>query len=301
MTPSRARGLLLAGLTSLLWGTVPVAVKIALPGFSPARLSFVRLLAGGALLGAVVRGFRRDARPPLAAAALGGLGLAANYALFAWGVALEGAGTSQILIQLASLFLVVLSVALLGERPSPRQYAGAALAVGGAVLVKCGAASGGERGPWGVVVLMVAGLSWACYAVVHKRLGRTHRSGGSMTWILLAAGLFSAPAAALAPRQVPDAVEIGAAAFLVINTVIAYWAFAEALRHVDASEAAVVTTLGPVFTVIALALAQGVGWGRIGSEPLTWNKLLGAGGVVAGVMLVVTSRRKPGRVPPVPS
>ena len=54
MTPSRPRGILLATTTAVLWGTVPVAGKIALGGISAPVLSSLRLLLAAAFIAAVL-------------------------------------------------------------------------------------------------------------------------------------------------------------------------------------------------------------------------------------------------------
>ena len=51
---NRALGLFLAVLTSVLWGLVPLAGKIALPGITAATLSATRLFLGSLFLALVI-------------------------------------------------------------------------------------------------------------------------------------------------------------------------------------------------------------------------------------------------------
>ena len=65
MPTSRTRGLLLATLTSVLWGTVPIAGKVALGGITAPALSSLRLLLAGAFVAMLLaRGSRNPFRRP---------------------------------------------------------------------------------------------------------------------------------------------------------------------------------------------------------------------------------------------
>ena len=43
--------------------------------------------------------------------------------------------------------------------------------------------------------------------------------------------------------RTPDPVQWTAIAYLCVNTVVAYWSFAESLRHIDASTAAAISSV----------------------------------------------------------
>lgn len=295
MERSTARGVLLAGVAALVWGTVPIGGVIALPGMSAPILSALRLTLAGLFLMVVLasrRGRAAFARPPRLIC-VAALGLGGNYVLYMWGVERSGAGTSQVLIQTAPLFLILLSVVALGERMSRRQVLGAVTAFAGVTLVSWREAAGEPRTALGVVLVLMAALTWAVYAVAHKRLGREHDAGGTMMWIFLLAALVALPGALIEPWRTPDGVQGAAIAYLCMNTVVAYWSFAESLRHIEASTAAVIATLGPVVTLGALAVTNRMDQGRVPYEALSTLKLGGAALVVAGVVLAVTARRAP--------
>jgi drug/metabolite transporter (DMT)-like permease len=223
------------------------------------------------------------------------VGLAGNYALYMLGLERAGAATTQVLIQVAPLFLILLGIFWLRERPRPRQLAGAFVALTGLFLVSW--ASGrtdnvlaGQKA-LGVAFVVGSALSWGFYAAVHKRLGESHASGTTMMWIFLMASALLAPTMALEPARSPDGIQMAATAYLCVNTIVAYWCFAEALRHADATIIAVITTLGPIVTLLLLALNNHLGWTRIGYEELTAGKLAGAALVLGGVVLAITGRR----------
>lgn len=298
---NRSLGVLLATLTSVLWGTVPLAGKVALPGITASSLSVLRLSIATVFLLAMMRWrtgtpIRTLLAPPPRLVYLAAIGLACNYAFYMLGLERAGAATSQVLIQLAPLFLLLLGIVWLRERPRPRQLAGAALALSGLVLVSW-ASSGGAFAhsgtlAAGIACIVFSALTWGFYAAAHKRLGEQHSAGRTMMWIFALAALALAPTIPFEPARHADAVQGWAIAYLCVNTIVAYWAFAESLRHIEASVVAVITTLGPVVTFALVALNNHwLGWERIGYEPLGPGKLMGAALVVSGVLLAVTRTR----------
>ncbi|MFQ5844155.1 MAG: DMT family transporter [Planctomycetota bacterium] len=295
---NRALGFLLALVTSVLWGTVPLAGKVALPGITAATLSVLRLLLAGLCLALFLgcrgsTGLRRLLARPPSLVYLAALGLACNYVCYMLGLERAGAATTQVLIQLAPLFLILLSVVWLGERPRPRQMVGAALALTGLFVVSSASHGAGAHGGQlntGMALVVFSALTWGVYAAAHKRLGEEHTSGATMMWIFLLASLAIAPTIPLEAARRPDGVQALAIAFLCLNTVVAYWSFAESLRHIEAWIVAVITTLGPVVTLGLVAISNRLGWERIGYEQLGPGKLAGAALVLGGVVLAVATR-----------
>jgi drug/metabolite transporter (DMT)-like permease len=283
---NRNFGLLLAAITSVLWGTVPLAGKVALAGIGPSALSSLRLICAGIFV-ALILGRRRGglrslfSRPP-ALIYLATLGLACNYICYMLGLERAGAGTTQVLIQLAPLFLILLSVFWLKERPTQRQILGAAVALAGVVLVswdpgRADAALMPER-TIGIALVLVSGLAWGLYAAAHRRLGERFASGRTMTWIFVFSALLIAPTVPFEDARHPDSVQLLAIVYLCANTVAAYWCFAESLRHIEAS-------------VVAVIVTNRLGWERVGYEALTPWKLAGGALVVCGVIVAVAAAR----------
>ena len=289
----RLRGLVLATITSVLWGTVPVAGKIALGGMSAPLLSVLRLLLAGLVLAALLGRSRfRSGMRPSRLVALAALGLGANYVFYMWGLEHAGAGTSQVLIQTAPLFLILLGIFVLGERPSPWEWAGIAGATFGVLLVSWEETSELSGSALGIGLVLVSALTWAVYAVAHKRLGRDHASGGTMCWIFLLSAVVVAPTVPFAPVRSADPAQVAAIVFLCVNTFVAYWCFAEALRHIPATTAAVLATLGPAITFGLLAFTNRMDQDYVPYEEITAVKIGGAVLVVGGVVLAVVLPRR---------
>jgi drug/metabolite transporter (DMT)-like permease len=292
VTRSRTRGLLLATVASVTWGTVPVAGTIALGGITAPLLCSIRLLVATAFLALVLtrRGVRPFRRPPRLVY-LAAIGLAANYLFYMWGLERAGAATSQVLIQTAPLSLIVLGVAWLRERLTVRQIVGGLVALAGVFLVSWDDAVGLPHRGLGVLLILVASFTWGVYGAAHRRLGDKHASGPTMMWIFLLAALVTVPFAFTEVLRRPDPVHLAAIAYLCLNTIVAYWSFAESVRHIDASVAAVILTLGPVVTFGLLLVTNRLDQDYIPKEPLTALKIAGAALVISGVCAAVTARR----------
>jgi drug/metabolite transporter (DMT)-like permease len=296
-SPNRTKGVVLACLTATIWGTVPFGGKLALEGISAPALSVVRLLSAGLFIAFVVarrqgswKALRR-VPPPLVW--LAALGLAGNYSAYMYGLDLVSQTLAQVLIQMAPLFLILLSVVILGERPVKGHWVGTALATVGFVSVSLDGKPWGEvmgsTTATGIALLLLAAVTWAVYAVCHKRLGKEMDSGVTLSWIFLLAALLTAPVAMGEKAPEPDGVVLAAIGYLILNSVVAYWAFAESLRHVEASLVAVICTFAPVVTVTLSAAFNALGWERMPHDPLTLWKVGGAGLVVTGVALAVSA------------
>lgn len=111
-----------------------------------------------------------------------------------------------------------------------------------------------------------------------------------MMWIFFLSAVVTLPTIGLDDWRSPDTVQGLAIAYLCINTIVAYWSFAESLRHIAASTAAVIATLGPVVTFGVLAVTNHLPASRIPHEPLSLFKLGGAALVLLGVILAVRAK-----------
>ena len=290
----RAKGVLLATLTAVLWGTVPVAGKVALGGMAAGPLSVLRLVVAGLALALLLkhRGQKPFATKPPKLVYLCAIGLGLNYLGYMGGLEYAGAGTSQVLIQTAPLFLIGLGILVLKERPTLKQLVGAGLAFAGVLLVSWREMELGEEGMLGVGLILFSAITWAVYAVAHKQLGKTHAAGGTMMWIFLLAGVVVLPACLGAPWREADAVEVWSIVYLCVNTLAAYWAFAEAIRHISATTAAIIATLGPAVTFGMLAVTNRMDQPYVPYEPITLVKMIGSVLVVGGVVLAVARRNR---------
>src|SRR5579883_2057449 len=113
-------GVVLALLAGALWGLTPVATKVALDGFSPEFLCFVRLILAAVifriLAGRGARWFVPDKWTWLA-----GVGLGADFFLYNYGVQRTAASVAGLVINIEVLSTIVFAVWILGERLNARR------------------------------------------------------------------------------------------------------------------------------------------------------------------------------------
>jgi drug/metabolite transporter (DMT)-like permease len=291
----RARlGFLLSFTTMLLWGVLPLALKVALVSMDPYTLTWYRFLASALLLGGVLAHRRR--LPSLGRLARSGwalLGVAtvfltANYLWYLIGLRYTTPANSQVLIQLAPVLLALGGLLVFRERFAHLQWLGfGVLLLGLCTFVRdqvgVGVVAPGEY-YFGSLLVALAALTWAIYGLAQKQLLRWLAPQAIMVCIYAGCAALLSPFST--PRQILDmnALEIGMLAFCALNTLVAYGTFSEALMHWEASRVGAVLALTPVVTIAAGSAATGL-WPRLATVAVSPLGLLGAGLVVLGSLL----------------
>ncbi|MGY3016329.1 drug/metabolite transporter (DMT)-like permease [Pseudomonas sp. TE6283] len=290
------QGLLLALLTALLWGILPIKLKQVLQVMDPVTVTWYRLSVSGGLLFAWLAANRR--LPSFSRLGIKGKGLVAvavaglvgNYVLYLVGLNLLSPGTAQLVVQLGPVLLLVASVFVFKERFSLGQGLGlVVLLVGFALffnqrleelLTSLGTYT------TGVLTIILATSIWVFYALSQKQLLTVWNSQQVMMVIYLCCALLLTPwvqpleALQLSPLQ----------GWLLLacclNTLVAYGAFAEALAHWEASRVSATLALTPLVTFVAVALAAWLWPDYVHAEQINGLGYVGAVTVVLGSALV---------------
>jgi drug/metabolite transporter, DME family len=286
MTHAPMRGVLMVLLAALCWGTTGTAQSFAPPTLSAYWVGALRLLASAVFFAAVLlatRSLGGLSRLPWRGVVLAGAGMAAyNLAFFA-GVRATGVAVGTAVALGSGPIWAGLLQALGGQRPPLRWWAGTALAVAGGVLM----VAGGDRGAaqpvtaLGLGLCLLAGLSYAVYALVNKRLVTAADPSQVTFAVFTLAALMALPmAVAIAGPVHLTARDALVAAYLgVVATGVAYLLFSHALRHISAATGVTLALAEPVtaFVLAVLVVGERPGW-------------LAAGGgllVLAGLLVVV--------------
>lgn len=261
-------GLLLALTTAVLWGILPIALKILLEVFSATTITAIRFLVAAIIVG-IWLGLRgklpelRLIRQPRIAAlmAIAIVGLLLNYILYLSGLNNLTAETAQTLIQLAPFLMMLGGIILFKERLLLWQQVGAYLLVVGLMLffnerlLTLLLEVGSET--WGVLLVIVAAITWAAYALAQKQL-LVHYSSKQIMYLIYVAGTLAfIPVSDFQPVAVLSLLQWSLLLFCCLNTVIAYGAFAEALHHWEASKVSAVLAITPLITILS---ANVVAW-----------------------------------------
>lgn len=285
-------GLLYAGITALAWGLLPIALKVMLRHLDPYTITWFRFLVSALATGAWLAAYgglprlgRLDGRGRLLLV-LAVLGLTGNYVLYLVGLSFITPGAAQVLIQLAPMFLLLGGLLVFGERFGRRQWLGFAVLVAGLLLFFHDRLESlaTVTGPFarGILLLLLAAVTWAVYALAQKGLGGRMSSQGILLVIYAAASLLLLPAAAPAALGGLTPWAWFLLAFCSVNTLVAYGSFGEALRHWEASRISAVLAVTPLLTLAFSALIEALPVGYHGGEQVDALSLAGAGLVVAG-------------------
>jgi drug/metabolite transporter (DMT)-like permease len=188
-----------------------------------------------------------------------GVAFGAMTGLYLAAIKMTTAANAIYLQYTATLWVIPLGMAFLGERPGRRALAGVGLAmVGIAIIVARG--YDGRPDEWkGVVLGLASGVSFAVIATGMRGLREhdpmwlsvVYNLMGTLTlgaWLMLAGRGVAVPTA-------------GQAAFLavfgIVQMAIPYVLFARGLRDIGAAEAALIALVEPILAPIWVALALG--------------------------------------------
>ncbi|MGW1818173.1 DMT family transporter [Streptomyces sp. NPDC002125] len=290
--------LLALAATVLLWATAFPAIRVALDGYGPAQLSFLRLAVASLGLAAVAPslGVRRPARTDLWRIALaGGAGMSAYQLLLNWGEIHVPAGTASLIVATVPAMSAVLAACFLGERFTPAKTGGSLVALAGAALVAVsGKESGYTAAAWAV---LAAACSQAVYNLTIKPLLRRYTGLEVASYAMWAGTAFLVPFAPGAIRAALDAPAGATAAVVFLGLLpsaagFVVWGYAVARLSVTAATAA-------LYLVPPVTLAASYLW--LGEQPRPLA-ILGGLVTIAGLILLNKRPRATKHIPaPYPS
>ena len=187
----------------------------------------------------------------------------------------------------AALWFRVLARLVLGEDLTPRRLLGAALTFAGVIMVAASAGDTAASGSLlGNVLIMIAGVTWATYAVAQRRAARRSNVSQLLSPIFVVATLVSALALA-APGawhdpggSRPTAMLLAAVA---VSTVAPYLLYSHGQELLDVVVLTIVLASTPVFAV-------GLSW-LLRGEVSTWQMVAGGVVILAGIVVVALERR----------
>jgi len=294
-------GFTMALTTAVLWGMLPIALKVVLTGMDAWTITWWRLAASMIGLGAFLAW--RGQLPRLQDAGRAGLmllgvalvTLIANYILYLVALDHTTPSVAQVVIQLAPLLLLLGGVFVFHERFAARQWLGF-IVLGAGLLLFFNhrlpeLARPTEGLGLGVILMVAAAVAWAIYGLAQKQL-LLHFTARQVLWMLyVGASIALLPTATPAAILNLDGMQVGMLAFCCANTLIAYGAFGEALHYWDVSRVSAVLSTAPLFTIGSMWLVEHAGFGLLAPEGLNTLSIVGALAVVAGSMTSALAAR----------
>ncbi|WP_309731497.1 DMT family transporter [Chamaesiphon sp. OTE_75_metabat_556] len=289
-------GLGLSLITVILWGLVPITLAIVLKKLDVYTINWFRFVTAFILLGCYL--VKQKNLPklsqlrtvPIYLFAIAILGLMGNYIFFVMGLKATSPSHAEVLIQLAGVFLSLGGLLIFKERYTRYQWLGVGILITGFIgffseQLKV-LATDSDRYINGSIMLIIAGITWAIYALIQKQL-LTRLDSTHIMWVIYGAcGLLFWTVAKPQTLLQLNAIEWSALIFCGLNTVIAYGAFAESLQHWEASRVSAILALAPIFTIVSMSLMAWLAPGLVTPEHLTALGLVGAILVVTGSMSI---------------
>lgn len=289
------KGFALSLVAAIMWGMLPVALKEVLSGMDATTIVWFRFLAAGVVLWIWLAATRQLPRLRTAARRtqgfllLASIGLCANYFFFSFSLNFVNGETSEAVIQLSTLFLILGGVVIYKEPFLAVQKFGTALILIGLLLFfnerlfELGSLENTQT--LGVLIVVAAAITWALYALLQKQLLKDY------TPVQILSVIYAFSVVVLLPLVTPSvlfslsSLQLALLAFCCLNTVVAYGAFAEAMNCWDASKVSAVLALAPLFTIATLKTTVALVPDYAFSDRLGLLSLAGAGLLVLGSVL----------------
>lgn len=277
-----------------MWGSAYLLIAIGLESFSPALVTFLRILLGVAVLVAIPAARRgriaREDWPRIGL--LGLLWLALPLTLFPIAQQWIDSSVAGMLTGAQPLLTAALAAYLMRRRPSHAHVLGLLVGFAGVLTITVTSVNGSQAtSPWGVFLVLVA---VACYAVSANLAVPLQQRYGGLAVILRAMvvalvlvaplGLWSLPGASLDADSVSSLVAV--ALLGALSTGAAYVAFTNLVGRTGATRGASAVYLIPVVAIV-LGLT-------IGGDTVAAVALVGSGLVLVGALLM----SRPDRLPP---
>ncbi|WP_165670745.1 DMT family transporter [Metapseudomonas otitidis] len=288
-------GLVLALVTAVLWGILPIKLKEVLKVMDPVTVTWYRLMVSGSLLFLYLAATRRlPTFRPLGRkggwlVALAVAGLLGNYVLYLMGLRMLTPGTTQLVIQVAPILLLLGSLFVFKERFSLGQALGLLVLVSGFGLFfnqrleELFTSLGSYT--TGVLIVLGAAFVWTFYGLAQKQLLTVWNSMQVMMVIYLGCALLLTPW--VSPLEALQLSPLQGWLLLAccLNTLVAYGAFAEALAHWEASRVSATLAITPLVTFASVAAAASLWPDHVHPEQINGLAYGGAVLVVLGSAL----------------
>ena len=288
------RGILLSLVTALLWGVLPIFLKITLQGFHAGTISWFRFVFAFLLLAGILQWKEHKPldilRKPPWMGIVGGACLSVNYYWVTVAVDLSGPSNMAVLIQTASIFLVLVGVFVFHEHLTLRQVLGMFVAGVGLFLFFHDQQSRIlETGDYFYAnfLIVLAALVWVGYMVSQKFLSRQY---GAQSLNLLVYAV--ATLTLIGGVEWADFTRAGLTAWLSLifcgfNTLLAYGTLAEAVKYIPLALISVIISLNPLITLWGMKILPQIGFAGLQTDPVGSLGYFGGAVAVTGVVLVV--------------
>ncbi|MFG1604565.1 DMT family transporter [Actinoplanes sp. NPDC049265] len=292
-----------AAVTVLFWASAFVSIRSAGDAYSPGALALGRLATAALLLGAfaLVRRVGWPERRAWPGILTSGLLWFGGYMVFLnWGERLVDAGTAALIVNVGPILIALLGLFVLRETAPRALWLGIAVSFAGTVVVGLSMSGGGRSSLLGVLLCVLAAITYAIGVVTQKPALRYGSALQITTYSSLVATIALLPFVGVLAGEMAEAPLPATLNMIYLGvgpTAIAFTTWAYALARTDAGKLGATTYVVPALVVL-------MSWLFLDEIP---GLLTLAGGVLC-LIGVAVSRRRSGRAevpavatPPVPA
>ncbi|MCP3428022.1 DMT family transporter [Opacimonas viscosa] len=300
-SPRPVYGFFLALLTSVLWGALPIFLKICLDAMDAMTITSVRFLVATLIVACVLvtrQQFPNKllfSRNNLSWMLFAAFMLVLNYVTNVLGLAYLNPETVQVVMQLAPFLLMLGGVVIFKESFTRFQFIGAGVLLGGMALffhqrLQTLSESATED-TIGMFIIIFAASAWAIYALAQKPLLQTF-APQQLTLLMYSCGfVMLLPFTDFASVAEVNQLQFWALVFCCLNTVIAYGAFTEAMQVWSASKVSAVIATAPIFTYLSMGIAISIAPEQFAHSTLDDLAYVGAIMVILGSIMTSLGKK----------
>ena len=282
-------------LAAIFWGVNVSVTKALIPQWMTSEgITAVRLIGGAILfwIASIFLPTSKIMRKDWVKLILGGVvGLFLFIFLFVKSLAYGNAIDISIIMTLPPMFVILIGVIFLHQRPSWLEYVGVLISFLGAavVILAGGQGKAGSDNLLGDLLAVCSTICYAFYLVILEGPTHTYRPVNMLRWVFLFAAL---PALFLVPGMQKEGILHGAGAIpwieisfiLLCPTFLAYFLVNPAMKRIGSELVSLYQYLLPVFATISAVL--------MGIDRLKWIQVLAMAIIIVGMVVTNLGKRR---------
>lgn len=288
-------GLIYAGFTSILWGFLAVFLKFSLVDLDSITIVWFRFSFAFVVLFSILY-FKKNTsisilkKPPILII-FAGIALGFNYLFFMLGLNYTNPTITNIVIQIGPVLLAGVGIYIYKEKVSLKQVFGFIFVIFGFILFLYDQVNNAsfiyKDLNLGLVLIIIAAVSWVLYASFQKRLSTDYEPQQLNLIIYLIPMIMFAPFVNFGSFLNLNQSSTLVLLFLGVNTLLAYGFIGEALKYAPANKVSVIITLNPIITITTMAILDKFNYVWLGKEATSLFGYIGAILVILGAILAI--------------
>ena len=297
---SNHKGVFYAIITAILWGFLPIFLKVSLNDLDSISIVWFRFTFAFTVLFLFFlitdkKQLKIVKKPPLILI-IAALALGVNYLGFMQGINYTTPSNAQIIMQTAPILLALVGVVFFKERLNKKQTIGFGIAGLGLFLFYRNQLQAfiqdADAFNTGFMWIELGAVMWVLYACLQKQLVQKHPPQ------LLNMVLYGIPAILYTPFvdfETFTTISLTTwmiVIFLGINTLVAYGCLALAFKYTEAYKVSLIVTMNPIITLLTMAALAALNVGWIQADKLSIYSILGAILVIGGAITAVYFSKK---------